>query len=74
MTTSTPAPGVPQTPTKAYVALGVSFLAVFFGALLVEWTDSDPLEARDFIVALVAALVGGGITGGATYQVKNTPK
>jgi hypothetical protein len=74
VTTSSPAPGVPQTAFKAEIAAGLAFLAVFLGALLVGWTDEDPLETRDFVVALLAALVGGGITGGATYQVSNKPK
>lgn len=69
-----PDPGVPQTAWKAQVAALVAFLAVFGGALLMEWTDTDPLEVRDFVVAFVAALVGGGLTGGATFQVRNQPK
>jgi hypothetical protein len=69
-----PAPGTPQNALKAEVAAAVSALAIFLGALLVEWTGSDPLEARDFVVALAAALAGGALTGGATYSVSNQPK
>jgi len=70
---NSPAPGTPQTPTKAYVALVVAFIAAFGTSLLTVWTDSDPLSTRDFVVALVFALVGSGITGGAVFTVQNKP-
>lgn len=69
-----PAPGVEQTATKASVATVLGFVAAFGTALLTVWTDSDPLTGRDFVVALVFALVGGGITGGSVYQAKNRRK
>lgn len=71
MEMNSPAPGTPQTPTKAYWALIVSFVGAFGTSLLAQWTDTDPLQARDFVVALVFALVTGGLTGGVTYQVRN---
>lgn len=73
MSDITPAPGTPQTNHKAYVATAMSFLGVFLTALLAEWTDTDPLSARDFVVALAAGVVSGGVTGGLTWQVKNRP-
>lgn len=68
-----PAPGVNQTPTKAYIATGLSALGAFLAALLVVWTDTDPLTSRDFVVALAAAVGTGGVTGVATYSLPNKP-
>ena len=70
----TPAPGAPQTSTKAYIATGISALGAFLTALLVVWTDTDPLTGRDFVVALSAAIGSGGVTGVATYVLPNKPK
>ncbi len=74
MSDVSPAPGTPQSATKAYIATGLAFLGVFLTALLAEWTDTDPLSARDFVVALAAGVVSGGVTGGVTYQVANRPR
>ena len=74
MTDLSPAPGTPQTAEKAGYGGVVAGLAIFLGALLVEWTDTDPLEARDFVVALCAAAGGGGLTSGVIYKKKNKPK
>ena len=38
---------------KAWIGAAVSFLT----ALLGEWNDAEPVTARDFVVALCAALV-----------------
>lgn len=73
MSNLSPAPGVPQTGTKAYIATGIAFVGAFLTALLAQWTDSDPLQARDFIVALAAAIASGVLTGIGAYMVPNQP-
>lgn len=62
-----------STSSKAYVATGVATVGAFLTALLVVWTDTDPLTARDFVVAFAAGVASGGVTGGATYQTTNYP-
>ena len=69
----TPAPGVPQTGTKAYIAAGLGFIGAFLTTLLTVWTDTDPLTARDFIVATAAAVTSGAVTGIVTYAIPNQP-
>lgn len=71
---NSPYPDQPQTPHKAYWAGVTAFLGAFLTALLMGWTDSDPLTARDLVVALAFALGTAGVSGGVTYAVRNRPK
>lgn len=70
MSGNSPAPGTPQTGTKAYVASAISFLAIFVGIWV---ADVDPFTGKEVAAAIVTALIGSGITGGTAYAVKNTP-
>lgn len=70
MADNSPAPGTPQTGTKAYVATVLAFLVLFVG----QWiADTDPVTAKEVAAWLVYALIGSGLTGGATYITKNKP-
>lgn len=71
MSNLSPAPGVPQTPTKAYVATILTFVASF----VTYWiADKDPFTAKEIGEAAVTAAVAAGIIGGGTYGTKNRPK
>jgi hypothetical protein len=71
MTVHSPAPGVPQTPTKA-VASGVVSFFVLFGMYYVA--DVDPFTKKEIVEALILAVIGSGLTGGTALMVKNRPK
>jgi hypothetical protein len=73
MANVSPAPSTPQTGTKAYIGGAAAFLTAFITALLVVWTDTDPLQARDFVVATGSALGSGALVGILTYTVPNQP-
>lgn len=68
MSNQTPAPGTPQTGTKAYVATALTFITTFVGVWI---ADTDPFTAKEVAGALVTAAVASGITGGATYVTAN---
>ena len=71
MTVPVPAPDNPKKPYKAYAATALAGLSVFVAA----WaTDTDPFTSKEIVAALVAAVIGSGITGGATYAVANPTK
>jgi hypothetical protein len=58
----------PKRPWKAYAATATSFLAIFVS----YWVaDGDPFTAREMGEAFVAAAVGSGVVGGATFAKKN---
>jgi hypothetical protein len=68
MSNYSPDPGVPQTPTKAYAATGLAFVAGF----VAFWIgDKDPFTSKDIGEAALTAAMSAGIIGGATYKVKN---
>ena len=78
MSNLSPAPGTPQTGTKAKYAAVVSGALTFVGAVLAYWiADADPFTAKEFgeacLTGAVAAGVIGGGTGAATYKVQNQP-
>lgn len=68
MSDYSPAPGVPQTGTKAYVATGLTVVVAF----VLQWVaDEDPFTAKEMANAAVLALVSGGVVGVPTYAAKN---
>jgi hypothetical protein len=69
-----PAPGAPQTGTKAVWGAAIGFLGAFLTTLLTVWTDSDPLSARDVVFALSGGVVFAGAAGTAVYNMPNRPK
>ena len=64
-------PADPKRPWKAYAATALSGLSVFVAAWV---ADTDPFTQKEIVAALVAAVIGSGITGGATYAVRNPAK
>ena len=65
---NSPAPGTPQTGTKAMVATGVAFLVIFVGSWI---ADTDPVTGKEVAQWIITALIGSGLTGGATYRTRN---
>jgi len=65
-----PAPGAPQTPTKAYVAALLAFLTSF---ALYYVADTGAFTVKEIVQGLVLALIASGITGVPTYVVRNKP-
>lgn len=63
-----PAPGVPQTPYKAYAATVLAFVTIFVSAWI---ADDNGTNFQEVLTWVISALVGSGITGATTYQVKN---
>jgi hypothetical protein len=71
MSTNSPAPGTPQTGTKAYVAAALSFVAAF----VTYWiADVDPFTAKEVGEAALTGAVAAGLIGGGTFATKNTAK
>lgn len=66
-----PAPGTPQTGTKAVVATAVSFVCAFV-ALWVA--DTGHFTPKEIAADIVASAIASGLTGGAAFVVKNKPK
>lgn len=74
MSNLSPAPGTPQTATKAVVAAVLSFLGAFLVALIAAVggrTDLDTLKADQWVAIVVGAAVTAAATYGGTYQAKN---
>lgn len=73
MSNVSPTPGTPQTPAKAFTAAIVA--AVFLACLLslYDALEDGGVTAREGVAIAIAGVVGTGLTGGATYQVKNRP-
>ena len=68
MSNHSPAPGVPQTATKAYASAALSFAAAF----LAYWiADKDPFTAKEIGEAALTGAIAAGFVGGGTYKVKN---
>lgn len=71
MSNLSPAPGTPQTSTKAYVAGALAFAAAF----VTYWiADVDPFTAKEMGEAALSGAVAAGLIGGGTHAVKNKPK
>lgn len=65
------APGTPQTSTKAVAATVLAFLTIVVSAWI---SDDNGTSTKEIISWIVMGLIGSGLTGGATYQVKNKAK
>jgi hypothetical protein len=69
--------GVPATHTKAVVSALVSGLIAFFSSLATalqgEHVGFDTITAGQWITAVLAGLVGLGLTGAATNRATNAP-
>lgn len=66
-----PAPGTPQTPTKALVATVLTVV----GAFLTAWiADDGGANFQEVLTWAISALVTGGVVGAGTFQVKNRAK
>lgn len=77
MSNLSPAPGTPQTPTKAVIAAVVSFLGAFIVALsaaVADRTDLDSMKTDEWFVVILGALATACVTGGLTYTVRNQAK
>jgi hypothetical protein len=73
----TPAPGTPQTGTKAVVAAGLSFVGTFIFALwqaVSDKTDLDSMTNTQWLIVVLGALATSFATGGFTYAVQNKAK
>ena len=68
---NSPAPGVPQTPYKAWAATALAFLTIFVSAWI---ADDGGTSGKEVMTWIISALVGSGLTGVTTFQVKNKPK
>lgn len=68
MSNLSPAPGTPQTGTKAYVATAATVVVAF---VLVWVADEDPFTAKEAASAAVQALIAGGLVGIPTYAARN---
>lgn len=71
MSDLSPAPGTPQTATKAWWATGLTFAVAF----VTFWVaDDDPFTAKEAAQGVVSALIASGLVGGTAYQVPNRVK
>jgi hypothetical protein len=58
----------PKRPYKAYVATALTAIGTF----VTFWVaDTDPFTAKEAAQAALAGLVASGLTGGATFAVRN---
>lgn len=61
----------PKRPYKAYVATAITALGTF----VAFWVaDTDPFTIKEAASAALAAVVASGLTGGATFAVRNPIK
>lgn len=61
----------PKKPLKAYAATAACFLFTF----LAFWVaDSDPFTLKEAGQGVLLAAGSAGLTGGATYQIRNPRK
>lgn len=74
MTVNSPAPGTPQTATKAVYGAIAGFVFAFLTALyatLQGRTDLDNAKPLDWFIIILGALVTAGTVGGLVFQTKN---
>lgn len=68
MSGNSPAPGTPQTPFKAFAATALTFV----GAFVAYWiADTGTFDPKEWGEAALTAAAASGVTGFATYKVKN---
>jgi hypothetical protein len=68
--TNSPAPGTPQTKTKAIFAGATSFAAAFIGYWIL---DTDPFTLKEAGEGLLIAATAAGVIGGGTAAIPNKP-
>lgn len=68
MSENSPAPGAPQSPTKAVAATVLAFVTIVAGAWI---SDDGGTTAKEVVSWVVMGLIGSGLTGGVTFQVRN---
>jgi hypothetical protein len=76
MSNLSPAPGTPQTSTKAVVATVVAFLGTFIFGLwsaLKDRTDLDTMTTSQWLVVVLGALATAFAAFVGTYSVQNKP-
>ena len=66
-----PVPADPKRPYKMYVATAVSALSIFVTAWV---SDTDPFTSKEIAAAVVASLIGAGLTGAGTFAIANPAK
>lgn len=68
-----PAPGVPQTPTKAVLAAVVGFVGTFIVALstALAGKGDDAIGGREWLIIVLGALAVTIVAGGFVYQIPN---
>ena len=66
-----PVPADPARPFKAYIATAVSALSIFVTAWV---SDVDPFTSKEIAAAVVASLIGAGLTGVGTFAIANPAK
>jgi hypothetical protein len=58
----------PAKPYKAYAAAALTFVTI----VIADWIgDSDGTTTKEFLGWCVEGIVGSGLTGGATFAVRN---
>lgn len=74
MSNLSPAPGTPQTSTKATAAAVAGFLIAFLGSLIASVQGREDLETLgtiEWLIIIGTAVVTAGGAYGAAYQAKN---
>jgi hypothetical protein len=71
---NSPAPGTPQTGTKATGAAIIGFIGAFLAAFVNDWSGSQDVDVHTIVVAILAALATAAAGGVATYNITNKPK
>jgi uncharacterized membrane protein YeaQ/YmgE (transglycosylase-associated protein family) len=77
MSNLSPAPGTPQTSTKAVVSAVGAFVGTFIFGLwqaLADRTDLDSMTNTQWLIVVLGALATSFATGGFTYATQNKPK
>jgi hypothetical protein len=71
MSTPSPAPGTPQTSTKAYVAAALTFVVLVLGSWI---ADDGGTSLKEFGEWVVAGIVGSGLVGVPVHLTRNKAK
>lgn len=70
-----PAPGVPQTPTKAIIAALIGFIGTFVVSLstALAGKGDENITGREWAIIILGALATTIVAGGLTFQIANKP-